>query len=109
MKERSADEYPITQVNPVTGYRTVLYRDGTDADFLGWLRLLNGGDDAGYVYIRRPLGVPDIGSSGYVVMDFPPEFLGTLLSILQSGEPLQVRFEQSTAHADASAFLEPRE
>ncbi|MEV0670343.1 hypothetical protein [Mycobacterium sp. NPDC050441] len=34
-------EYPIRQVNPVTGYRTVLYRSGTDADFLGWIELLN--------------------------------------------------------------------
>jgi hypothetical protein len=109
MKQRLAHEYPITQVNPVTGYRTALYRDGTDADFLGWLQLLNGNEDAGYIYIRRPLRIPDLGSSGYVVMDFPPEFSGTLMSILQSGEPLQIRFEQATANADASAFLEHRE
>jgi hypothetical protein len=108
MLQRSATDYPIKQTNPVTSYRTVLVRSGTDADYLGWLQLLNGDEVSGYIYIRRPLGAPDLGSTGYVVMDFPPEFLSPLLSILQSGEPLQIRFEQTTADVDGFAFLEHR-
>ena len=51
---------------------------------------------------------PYLGSSNYVVMDFPPEDLDPLLRILQSGEPLQIRIFQGTATADPSAFLEHR-
>jgi hypothetical protein len=106
MLHRSATDYPIRQANPVTSYRTFLCRSGTNADFLGWLQLLNGNETSGYSYIRRPLRDPDLGSSGYVVMDVLPEFLSPLLSILQSGEPLQIRFVQSDGGA---AFLEHRE
>jgi hypothetical protein len=109
MLQRSATDYPIRQTNPVTSYRTSLVRSGTDADYLGWLQLLNGDEVSGYIYIRRPLGVPDLGSTGYVVMDFPPEFLSPLLSILQSGEPLQIQFVQSTANVDGFAFLQQLE
>lgn len=100
--------FPIEQTNPVTGYRTSLYRSGTSADFLGWIRLLNGAQDAGYIYIQRPVQPPHLGSSRYVVMDFPPELLEPLLRILQSSESLQIRFYQGAANADPAAFLEHR-
>jgi hypothetical protein len=74
MLQISVNDFPITQTNPVTGYRTSLYRHGADADFLGWIQLMNGDDDAGYVYIRRPVGPPLLGSSRYVVMDIPRSF-----------------------------------
>ena len=102
------NDFPISQANPVTGYRTSLYRHGADADFLGWIQLTNGEDDAGYIYIRRPVASPNLGSSGYVVMDVPPELLDALLSILQSDEPLQIRFDKASAASEASAFLEHR-
>ncbi len=103
-----ATTFPVQQTNPVTGYQTSLYRSGTSADFLGWIRLLNGNQDAGYIYIEQPVKPPSLGSSGYVVMDIPPAMLESLLRILQSGEPLQIRFYQGAANVDASAFLEHR-
>ena len=98
-------DFPLTQTNPVTGYRISLNRFGTDADFLGYIQLVNGDQAAGYIYIRRPLASPYLGRSRYVVMDFTPDLLDPLLRILQSGEPLQISFYQASANADASAFL----
>lgn len=106
--QASANDYPITQTNPVTGYRTTLYRSGATADFLGWITLVNNNQMAGYIYIRRPVSAPYLGSTRYVVMDITPDLLDPLLRILQSGEPLQIRFYQGAANAEASAFLEHR-
>jgi hypothetical protein len=100
--------YPVTQTNPITGYQTALYRSGTTSDFLGWLVLMNGAQAAGYIYVRRPVQPPYLGSTRYVVTDFPPELLDPLLRILQSNEPLQIRFFQAAPNTDAAAFLEHR-
>jgi hypothetical protein len=104
----SENAFPIMQTNPITGYQTSLYRSGATADFLGWILLVNGNTAAGYIYIRTPVSSPYLGSTGYVVMDITPELLDPLLRILQSGEPLQIRFYQGAANVDASAFLEHR-
>lgn len=104
----AAGDFPLSQTNPFTEYRTSLYRAGSDADFLGWIELYNGNQVVGYVYVRRPLRSPYLGSTRYVVMDVTPDFLEPLLRILQSGEPLQIRFEQDDASTDGSAFLEHR-
>ncbi len=104
----SANDYPLEQTNPVTGYRTSLYREGANADFLGWIELVNGNQQAGYIYIRRPVHSPYLGSTRYVVMDITPDLLDSLLRILQSGESLQIRFYQGAANVDAAAFLEHR-
>jgi hypothetical protein len=104
----SEADYPITQTNPITGYRISLYRYGKDADYLGWIQLVNGDQAAGYIYIRRPVSSPYLGSTRYVVMDLTPDLLDPVLRILQSGEPLQIRFSQASANGDASAFLEHR-
>jgi hypothetical protein len=104
----AANAFPIEQTNPVTGYLTSLYRSGSSADFLGWIMLVNGNQAAGYIYIRRPVSSPYLGSTRYVVMDVTPELLEPLLRILQGGEPLQIRFYQGAANVDASAFLEHR-
>src|SRR5262249_26558558 len=106
--QASADAYPIMQTNPITGYLTSLYRSGATADFLGWITLVNGNQAAGYIYIRRPVSSPYLGSTRYVVMDITPDLLDSLLRILKSGEPLQIRFYQGAANVDASAFLEHR-
>jgi hypothetical protein len=106
--EVSADDYPLSQTNPVTGYRTSLYRQGTNANFLGWIELVNGDQTTGYIYIMQPVRAPYLGSTRYVVMDITPDLLGSLLRILQSSEPLQIRFEQPAANSDAAAFLEHR-
>lgn len=52
--QASENDYPIMQTNPITGYRTSLYRSGSTSDFLGWIQLVNGNQAAGYIYIRRP-------------------------------------------------------
>jgi hypothetical protein len=105
----SAEDYPIEQTNPVTGYRTFLFRVGVNADTFGWIQLLNDHEPAGYIYIKRPLTPPFLGSlSPYVVMDFPPDLMETLLTLLTSGEPLQISFQQS-ANEPASAVLGHRE
>lgn len=106
--QASESDYPIAQTNPVTGYQTSLYRIGTNSDFVGWITILNGKEVAGYIYIQRPAMSPRLGSSRYVVMDIAPDLLDALLRILQSSEPLQIRFFQGTANAEASAFLEHR-
>jgi hypothetical protein len=100
--------FPVAQTNPITGYRTSLYRSGSSSDFLGWIQLLNVDQAAGYIYIRRPGSPPYLGSSRYIVMDLPPELLESILRILLSKEPLQIRFYQGAAAADAAAFIEHR-
>jgi hypothetical protein len=105
-KTFAANEFPVTQTNPITGYRTSLYRSGKNPDFLGWIELMNGNKPAGYIYIQRPLESPYLGSSRYIVMDFAPELLESLLRTLQSSEKLQIRFYQGAANVEASAFLE---
>ena len=107
--QASENDYPIRQTNPITGYLTFLYRHGASSDFLGWIMLVNGSQAVGYIYIRRPVSSPYLGSSRYVVMDITPDLLDSLLRILQSGEPLQISFYQGAANADASAFLEHRQ
>lgn len=42
--------------NPVTGYQVSIFRqEGGSHDFQGWIRLLNGAKDAGYIYIQNGL------------------------------------------------------
>jgi len=44
----------------------------------------------------------------YVIMDVLPEHLDGVLRVLQSGEPLQVRYIQPMATTSPVAFLEHR-
>src|SRR5438270_6003647 len=83
-----ADDYPITRVNPVTGYTTSIVRQGNLANFLGWLTLLNGTNVTGYIIFSPNPDVPELGDTGYVAMYFSGELLDPLLRILQSGEKL---------------------
>jgi hypothetical protein len=108
-RQAAADDFPITQINPVTGYTTSLVRQGDFADFLGWLTLLNGNKVAGIIVFTPNAQVPELGDTGYVGMYFPPEALDPVLRILQSGEPLQVRFLQSDASSQPFAYLEHRQ
>ncbi|MQY27527.1 hypothetical protein [Nocardia aurantia] len=105
----TATDYPVSQVNPVTGYRTALYRSGSDTDFIGWIELVNDHSTAGYIFFQRPVTGPGLSESRYVILDVLPELLDPLLRILHSDEPLQVRFFQGSDDADAVAFLEHRQ
>jgi hypothetical protein len=58
-RQAAADDFPITQINPVTGYTTSLVRQGDFADFLGWLTLLNGNKVAGIMSSRPTRKCPN--------------------------------------------------
>ena len=104
-----AATYPITQINPVTGYTTSIIRQGDVANFLGWLTLLNGTDVAGYIVFAPNPQEPELGDTGYVALYFGGDVLEPLLRILQSGEKLQVRFTQQDASTQPMAYLEHRQ
>jgi hypothetical protein len=109
LQRPSPEDFPITQINPVTGYTTSLIRQGDYADYLGWLTLLNGSNVAAIIVLGAPAQVPELGDTGYVGMYFPGQVLEPLLRILQSGEKLQVRFTQDQASSQPMAFLEHRQ
>jgi hypothetical protein len=65
--------------NPVTGYNITL-DPSQDGKFLGWIELLNGQKDAGYVYFENPPSPPHLNSEKtYIVMSFQPSFFDSLL------------------------------
>ena len=109
MLQVSAADFPLAQTNPVTGCQSMYYRVGADADFLGWIKLVNASGAAGYIMIRRPLQAPLLAFNRSIVTDVLPEFLDPLLKILHSGEPLQIRFHQESAESPKYAFLEHRD
>lgn len=92
----------------ITGYSSSLLRIGTHDDYLGWIRLIGEtGVPVGYVYLRRPLQPPRISfQKEYVVLDWLPEQLDALLTVLRSGEPLRIRY--SGDEDEGWAFLERR-
>lgn len=98
-------DFPMQAEFPFTSYETFIYRNGFDSGrFVGWVRLLNRTEDVGYVYIRRPLEPPFLGS-GYVVMDLLPEMLQPLLTVLQSEKPLAIGFYQGAEDVDPEAYI----
>ena len=105
--QADAADFPLAQTNPVTKFQSMYYRLDTDANFLGWLKLMNADEAAGYIMIRRPLQ-PLLASSRAIVTDVLPEFLGPLLTVLHSGEPLQIRYYQESEDSQRYAFLEHR-
>lgn len=92
--------------NPVTGYQVSIFRsEGGSNDFQGWIRLLNGTADAGYIYIQNGLpGTPFLGSSRYVVIDIPVAMLGDTLRMLDSGKPIFITYRDNDGQSP-SAFL----
>ena len=103
-----AADFPLAQTNPVSGFQSMYYRVGTDANYFGWIKLMNADEAAGYIMIRRPLQQPLLAFNRAVVTDVLPEFLGPLLTLLQSGEPLQIRYHQESEDSQRYAFLEHR-
>jgi hypothetical protein len=93
--------------NPVTGYQVSIFRqEGGSADFQGWIRLLNGTKDAGYIYIQNGLPLtPHLGSTKYVVIDIPVAMLDVTLGMLNSGKPVFITYHDNGNGANASAFL----
>ena len=92
----------------VTGYSSSLLRIGTHDDYLGWIRLIGEtGVPVAYIYLRRPLQPPRISfKKEYVVLDWLPEQLEALLSVLGGNEPLRIRY--SGSEDEGWAFIERR-
>ena len=98
---------PKEVTNPITAHQVTWM----DSEF-GWVRLLNGAKDAGYIYFipdSSPLKVPALNSDGsYIIFSVHLSHLGLLLSILRDEKPLQIRFFDPEAGGVApSAFIEP--
>jgi hypothetical protein len=109
-KSRPAELWALTGEETFTGdvyaYRTTILRMEANANFLGWIELVNkDGNPVAYIYIRKPLKSPELSfDRDYAVFDWLPEELNNLLAILNSGEPLRVRASEKPAWA----FLEHR-
>ena len=92
--------------HPVSDYRVVLYRNGGSADFQGWIRLLNGDKEAGFIYIDNgPPGRPFLGSTKYIVIDIPVAMLDVTVAMLNSGKPVFITYTDGGDPKNASAFL----
>ncbi|WP_426424178.1 hypothetical protein [Bradyrhizobium genosp. A] len=77
---------------PVTGYNITL-DPSQDGKFLGWVELLNGKSDAGYVYLEDPQLPPHLSAEKtYIVMSLKPALLDTLLSILRNEKQIRIAF-----------------
>lgn len=98
-----------SRTNPITGFDVTLMPPTPDArDLFGWIRLINGAEDAGYVYLQDDPQAPRIGGNGYIVTALPVDRLAVLLDLLRSGAELQIRVHRA-GEAGASVFIEPRD
>jgi hypothetical protein len=102
---------PIEKSNPITGHEiNILTPNAHQPDPFGWIRLLNGKSDAGYVYLSdRPAPDPHLSfNKSYIVTQMPFSCLATLLDILRNQKNLQIRFyDPQAAGISPSAFIEP--
>lgn len=83
------------KTNPISGYELTLMppRDAGGAGFFGWIRLANGDQDAGYIYLISPPVEPHLNSDAtYIVTSVDPNMLLTMLHVLQHEHMLQIRF-----------------
>ncbi len=99
-KQNVFSEHDVNLTMPLTG----------EANFLGWIRLSEGGKDAGYVYVISPPVKPRVSSrSGYIVTSIAPAMLQPLLDVLRHEPNLQIRFyDPEVAGSIPSVFIEPR-
>ena len=102
---------PIEKTNPITGHQlTLMPPTAHQPQAFGWIRLVNGNTDAGYVYlgVQSPPADPHLGGGGtYVVTSMPFDTMGDLLEILRNERNLQIRFfDPQTPGVSPSAFIE---
>jgi hypothetical protein len=103
---------PIEKTNPITGHELTLMPPTTQQPKpFGWIRLLNGGSDAGYIYLESPLVAadPHLGGTGntYIVTAMPFEMMDALLSTLRNERNLQIRyFDPQSGGTAPSVFIE---
>ena len=96
------------KANPITGYELVLLPATQVVPFFGWIRLLNGQDDAGYIYLADvPATDPALnGTKQYIITSMPTASIHMLLDVLRNEKPLEIRFyDPQTAGSHPSVFL----
>jgi len=94
-------------IHPITGYHITIMNPTPTGALFGWLELVNGNQQVGYVYLEDADLSPPHGGAGYIVMHMPWSQLGNLLTVLKSGEPLQIRlYDPQTPGVLPSAFIE---
>ncbi len=97
------------KANPITGYELVLMPATKVVPFFGWIRLLNGQDDAGFIYLDDvPARDPElIGTTKqYIITSMPTASLPMLLDVLRHEKPLEIRFyDPQTPGSHPSVFL----
>ena len=101
----------IEKANPITGHElTLMPPTKQQPQPFGWVRLLNGAADSGYVYLQTPLTLkdPHLGGGGtYIVTALPFEMMDALLSLLRNERKLQIRyFDPQSAGESPSVFIE---
>ena len=93
------------QVNPITGHEVnLLPMNTSNPSPSGWIRLLNGAHDAGYINLISPaekVRDPALHSlpntPPYIVIDMPVSDLPMLLDILRNEGKLQISYDDSGA------------
>ena len=101
----------IDLTNPITDHELVLMPGSpVHPTFFGWIRLLNGNRDAGYVYLTDTLEKSHLsGAKEYIVTSVPVAMLQPMLDVLRNERNLQIRFAASDDQdPDPSGFIENR-
>jgi hypothetical protein len=103
-----------TQINSITGQEVnLLPLNSANTSPSGWIRLINGVHDAGYINLLSPTEkvfdpslVQPPNLPPYIVIDMPVSALPVLLDILRNEGSLQIRYDD-TGTAPAFAIIEP--
>lgn len=101
----------IDLTNPITDHElTMMPGSPAHPTFFGWIRLLNGNRDAGYVYLTDTPEKPHLSSQKeYIVTSIPVAMLQTMLDVLRNERNLQIRFSATGGEDPApSVFIESR-
>jgi hypothetical protein len=96
--------------NPISGYQLVLMPATKHTAFFGWIRLLNGDQDAGYIYLEDgPSSDPALSSDkSYIITAMPTASLSMLLEVLRHEKNLQIRYYNPQSEGISPfVFLEP--
>lgn len=87
----------IDKTNPITSHELVLFMPTAEQpEGFGWIRLLNGEDDAGYIWLVSPPETPHLSMAGtYIVTSAPISQMATMLDILRNEKDLLIDFHDS--------------
>lgn len=82
----------IDKTNPITGHELVLFMPTEEQpEGFGWIRLLNGSQDAGYIWLTSPPVKPHLSSQGiYIVTSVPISQMSAMLDVLRNEKDLVI-------------------